>query len=71
MEQTLILVKPDAFARGLTGELHSRFENKGLRIAALTLVNTPRETAETHYAEHAERPFFGELVDFIVSGALV
>ncbi|MCW2959324.1 MAG: nucleoside-diphosphate kinase [Solirubrobacterales bacterium] len=71
MEQTLILVKPDAFARGLTGEILSRFENKGLTIAALKLVNTPRETAETHYAEHAERPFFGELVDFIVSGPLV
>jgi nucleoside-diphosphate kinase len=71
MEQTLILVKPDAFARGLTGEILSRFENKGLKIVALKLVDTPRETAETHYAEHAERPFFGELVDFIVSGALV
>jgi nucleoside-diphosphate kinase len=71
MEQTLILVKPDAFARGLTGEILSRFENKGLKVVALKLVDTPRETAETHYAEHAERPFFGELVDFIVSGALV
>jgi nucleoside-diphosphate kinase len=71
MEKTLILVKPDAFARGLTGEILSRFENKGLKIAALKLVTTPRETAETHYAEHAERPFFGELVDFIVSGPLV
>lgn len=71
MEQTLILVKPDAFARGLTGEILSRFESKGLKIVALKLVNTPRETAETHYAEHAERPFFGELVDFIVSGPLV
>ncbi len=71
MEKTLILVKPDAFARGLTGEILSRFENKGLKIVALKLVHTPRETAETHYAEHAERPFFGELVDFIVSGPLV
>ena len=71
MEQTLILVKPDAFARGLTGEILSRFEAKGLKIAQLKLVHTPRETAETHYAEHAERPFFGELVDFIVSGPLV
>ncbi len=71
MEQTLILVKPDAFARGLTGEILLRFENKGLKIAALKLVHTPRETAQTHYAEHAERPFFGELVDFIVSGPLV
>lgn len=71
MEQTLILVKPDAFARGLTGEILSRFEGKGLKITALKLIHTPRETAETHYAEHSERPFFGELVDFIVSGPLV
>ena len=71
MEQTLILVKPDAFARGLTGEIIARFEAKGLRLAALNLLTTPRETAETHYAEHAERPFFGELVDFITSAPLV
>ena len=71
MSRTLILVKPDAFARGLTGEILARFERKGLRIAALKLVTTPRETAETHYAEHKERPFFGELVDFITGGPLV
>ena len=71
MSRTLILVKPDAFARGLTGEILARFERKGLKIAALKLVQTPRETAETHYAEHAERPFFGELVDFITSAPLV
>jgi nucleoside-diphosphate kinase len=71
MEQTLILVKPDAFARGLTGEIIARFERKGLRIIALKLMTTPRDLAETHYAEHQERPFFGELVDFITSAALV
>jgi nucleoside-diphosphate kinase len=71
VDRTLILVKPDAFARGLTGEILARFERKGLAIAALKLVTTPRETAETHYAEHAERPFFGELVDFITSAPLV
>jgi nucleoside-diphosphate kinase len=71
VDRTLILVKPDAFARGLTGEILARFERKGLRIAALKLVTTPRDTAETHYAEHRERPFFGELVDFITSGPLV
>lgn len=71
MSRTLILVKPDAFARGLTGEILSRFERKGLKIAALKLVETPRETAEEHYAEHREKPFFGELVDFITSGPLV
>ena len=71
MSRTLILVKPDAFARGLTGEILARFERKGLKIAALKLVTTSRETAETHYAEHKERPFFGELVDFITSAPLV
>ena len=71
MQRTLILVKPDAFARGLTGEILARFERKGLKIVALKLLTTPRETAETHYAEHQERPFFGELVDFITGGPLV
>jgi nucleoside-diphosphate kinase len=71
VSRTLILVKPDAFARGLTGEILARFERKGLKIAALKLVTTSRETAETHYAEHKERPFFGELVEFITSAPLV
>jgi nucleoside-diphosphate kinase len=71
MERTLILVKPDAFARGLTGEIIARFERKGLTLVALKHLTTSRETAETHYAEHRERPFFGELVDFITSAPLV
>jgi nucleoside-diphosphate kinase len=71
MEQTLILVKPDAFARGLTGEIVARFERKGLKIVALKLMTTPRDLAEVHYEEHQERPFFGELVDFITSAPLV
>ncbi|TML04715.1 MAG: nucleoside-diphosphate kinase [Actinobacteria bacterium] len=71
MEQTLILVKPDAFARGLTGEIIARFERKGLKIVALKHMTTARDLAETHYAEHQERPFFGELVDFITSAPLV
>jgi nucleoside-diphosphate kinase len=71
MERTLILVKPDAFARGLTGEILARFERKGLVPVALKLLTTPRDTAEQHYAEHSERPFFGELVDFITGGPLV
>jgi nucleoside-diphosphate kinase len=71
MQRTLILVKPDAFARGLTGEILARFERKGLRIVALKHLTASREIAETHYAEHKERPFFGELVDFITSGPLV
>ena len=71
MERTLILVKPDAFARGLTGEILARFERKGLAPVALKLLTPPRDTAEQHYAEHCERPFFGELVDFITGGPLV
>ncbi len=70
-ERTLILVKPDAFARNLTGEIISRFERKGLRLAALKLETLTRETAERHYAEHDGKPFFGELVEFITSGPLV
>ena len=70
-ERTLILVKPDAFARNLTGEIISRFERKGLRLAALKLETLSRETAERHYAEHNGKPFFGELVEFITSGPLV
>ena len=71
MDRTLILVKPDAFERGLTGEIIARFERKGLRIAALRQMTMDAELAERHYAEHSERPFFGELVDFITSGPLV
>jgi nucleoside-diphosphate kinase len=71
MEQTLILVKPDAFARGLTGEILARFERKGMKIAALEHLTTSRDLAETHYAEHAGKPFFAELVDFITSAPLV
>ena len=71
MQRTLILVKPDAFARGLTGEIISRFERKGLRLVALEQRTLDAETAGVHYAEHKERPFFGELVDFITSGPLV
>jgi nucleoside-diphosphate kinase len=71
MDRTLILVKPDAFARGLTGEIISRFERKGLRIVALRAMGVSRDLAERHYAEHAERAFFGELVDFITSGPIV
>ena len=71
MDRTLILVKPDAFERSLTGEVVARFERKGLKIAALKLMQVDRSTAEEHYAEHAEKPFFGELVDFITGGPLV
>ncbi|HEY7830518.1 MAG TPA: nucleoside-diphosphate kinase [Solirubrobacteraceae bacterium] len=71
MDRTLILVKPDAFARSLSGEIIARFERKGLRLVALRHMTMTRELAEQHYAEHSERPFFGELVDFITSGPLV
>jgi nucleoside-diphosphate kinase len=71
MDRTLILVKPDAFARSLTGEIIARFERKGLKIVALRGMTVSRELAERHYAEHSERPFFGELVDFITSGPIV
>ena len=71
MERTLILVKPDAFARNLTGEIIARFERKGLRLAALKQMTMNRELAEQHYAEHEGKPFFDELVSFITSGPLV
>ncbi len=71
MDRTLILVKPDAFARNLTGEIVARFERKGLKIVAMRHMTVTRELAQQHYAEHSERPFFGELVDFITSGPIV
>jgi nucleoside-diphosphate kinase len=71
VDRTLILIKPDAFARNLTGEILARFERKGLRIAALKLMTMDRALAEQHYAEHEGKPFFGELVEFITSGPLV
>ena len=71
MDRTLILVKPDAFARGLTGEIIARFERKGLRIVALQHMVLTEDTAQSHYAEHQGKPFFGELVEFITSGSLV
>jgi nucleoside-diphosphate kinase len=71
VDRTLILVKPDAFARGLTGEIIARFERKGLTIVALKHMTVTEDLAKQHYAEHAERPFFGELVEFITSGPIV
>jgi nucleoside-diphosphate kinase len=71
MDKTLILVKPDAFARNLTGEIIARFERKGLRIAALRHMTMDVSLAEQHYAEHQGKPFFDELVSFITSGPLV
>lgn len=70
-ERTLILIKPDGVARGLVGEVIGRLEAKGLVLEALELRTLEREVAEAHYAEHKDKPFFGELVDFITSGPLV
>ncbi len=66
-EQTLVLIKPDAVARGLAGELLGRFERRGLTITAAKLLVVDRELAQRHYEEHTEKPFFGELVEFITS----
>ena len=71
MSQTLILVKPDAFERSLTGEVLARFERKGLRLRALKMLTATEEIANSHYSEHSEKPFFGELVSFITGGPLV
>jgi nucleoside-diphosphate kinase len=70
-QRTLILVKPDGVQRGMVGDVISRIERKGLKVVALELRIIDTDTAHSHYAEHAERPFFGELVDFITSGPLV
>jgi nucleoside-diphosphate kinase len=71
VERTLILVKPDAFERRLTGEVIGRFERKGLSLVAMKLMTADEDIANTHYAEHTEKPFFGELVNFITDGPLV
>jgi nucleoside-diphosphate kinase len=67
VERTLVLIKPDAVQRGLAGEILARFERRGLQIREARLVQVDRELAEKHYAEHREKPFFGELVEFITS----
>lgn len=68
MEKTFIMVKPDGVQRGLIGEVVRRFEQKGFKLAGAKLMQITKELAEEHYGEHKERPFFGELVDFITSG---
>ena len=71
MQRTLVLVKPDGVRRGLAGEVIGRLERKGLTLVAMELRTLDRATAEEHYGEHRERPFFGELVEFITGGPLV
>ncbi|AHL71872.1 nucleoside-diphosphate kinase [Bacillus altitudinis] len=68
MDKTFLMVKPDGVERQIIGEIVSRFEKKGLQLVGAKLMSIPKEVAETHYGEHKEKPFFGELVDFITSG---
>ena len=68
MEKTFLMVKPDGVQRNLIGEIVSRFEKKGFQLVGGKLMSISKELAEEHYGEHKERPFFGELVDFITSG---
>lgn len=70
-QRTLVLVKPDGVERGLIGEVLKRIETKGFKVVALELRTLDRATAEAHYGEHKDKPFFGSLVDFITSGPLV
>jgi len=70
-ERTLVLIKPDGVRRGLTGEVLARIERKGLGIVAMDLRTVGKDLAETHYAEHVDKPFYGSLVEFITSGPLV
>lgn len=70
-ERTFVMVKPDGVARGLTGEILARIERRGLKVTALEMATMDRSVAEEHYGEHRERPFFGELVEFITSGPVV
>ncbi|UQZ86841.1 Nucleoside diphosphate kinase [Paenibacillus konkukensis] len=68
MERTLLMVKPDGVQRGLIGKIVQRFEDKGFQLIGAKLMQVSEELAQTHYAEHASKPFYGELVDFITSG---
>ncbi|MCX8046399.1 MAG: nucleoside-diphosphate kinase [Anoxybacillus gonensis] len=68
MERTFLMVKPDGVQRGVIGDIVARFERKGFQLVGAKLMQVSRELAEQHYAEHKERPFFGELVEFITSG---
>ena len=70
-ERTLILIKPDGVQRGLVGDIVSRYERRGLRIVGMKLVQVDRALAEQHYAVHAERPFFGSLIEFITSSGVI
>jgi len=71
VENTYVMVKPDGVARGLVGEVISRFESKGLQLVQMRMLTIDEEMAGRHYAEHTDKPFFGELVEFITSGPVV
>lgn len=71
MDRTLLIAKPDAVERGLVGEILARFERRNLRIVAMELRNVDTDTAGKHYAEHADKPFYGELIDFITRSPAV
>jgi nucleoside-diphosphate kinase len=71
MERTFLAIKPDGVQRGLAGEIIQRFEKKGFQLVGLKLMQVTRQQAETHYAEHSAKPFFGGLVDFLTSGPIV
>lgn len=71
MERTLVLIKPDGIKRRYIGEIIQRFERKGLKIIALKMIHLSKETAEEHYSVHKEKPFFGELVDYIISDPII
>ncbi len=71
IERTLSIIKPDAVAKNVIGEIYSRFENAGLKIAAAKLVHLSRADAEQFYAVHAARPFFKDLVEFMISGPVM
>lgn len=71
METTLIILKPDNVQRGLMGQTLARFEAKGLKVVGAKFINVPEETAKSHYAEHAEKPFFGNLIEFITSNPVM
>lgn len=71
MERTYIMIKPDGVSRRLSGEIIRRFENRGLNLVAMKMLVPSRDTAKAHYDAHSDKPFFGELVDFVVSGPVV
>lgn len=71
METTLIILKPDAVQRGLTGEILQRFERKGLRIVGMKMMTVPKDLAEKHYAEHAGKPFYNGLIQFVTSSPVI